>query len=60
MEHSTAHDCEDCLAGACLHPEHYLLDSNVDLDYLIALSAHRRRFDELLPETAWADRPVML
>jgi hypothetical protein len=58
MEWSTSHDCDDCLTGVCQHPDHHLLDCDVDLDYLLSLALHRQRFDELLPETAWA--PVIL
>lgn len=51
-ENGNLHDCEDCVAGHCAHPDHYLYDADVDLDYLISLDAHQRRLDQLLPETA--------
>lgn len=60
MEDSTAHDCDDCLAGQCEHPDHYLADADVDLDYLLALDSRISRWDQLLPETAWARGPVTL
>lgn len=60
MQFSTAHSCESCVAPFCDDPEHFLLDVDVDLDYLISLALHQQRFDQLLPETAWAHAPVAL
>jgi hypothetical protein len=57
---ATAHDRDDCLVGECSHPDHYLQDAEVDLQYFLALVAGAPR-DHVMPECAYSSRfPVML
>jgi hypothetical protein len=55
---ATAHDREDCLAGECEHPDHFLLEADVHLEHFLTLVAGQRR-DEMVPEIA-SNYPVIL